>query len=145
MLDLDADALADLYASDAIHEFPFTAPGRLRRYEGREEVRAGYRAAWGASPIRLDEITNVVVHETTDPEVIVAEQEAVGTVTTTGRPFTLAFLLVMRVRDGRIAHVRDYADALGVAQALDRLPGLVESLQARRGADREGPRGSQPR
>ncbi|MFI0715123.1 YybH family protein [Streptomyces inhibens] len=49
MLDKSADDLADLYAPDAVHEFPFLFPSVPERYEGREEVRAGYRAAWGAA------------------------------------------------------------------------------------------------
>jgi len=130
MLAVSADALADLYAVDGIHEFPLTAPGRPPRYNGREEIRAGYGAAWGASPARVNEIRNVVVHETADPEVIVAEQEVAATVTTTGQPFTLAFLLVMRVRDGLIVHLRDYMDALGAAHALGRLPAIIAALSS---------------
>ena len=128
MLALSANALADLYAPDGIHEFPLTAPGRPPRYNGREEIRAGYGAAWGASPARVDEIRDVVVHETADPEVIVTEQEIAATNTTTGQPFTLRFLLVMRVRDGLIVHLRDYMDALGAAYALGRLPAVVAAL-----------------
>ncbi|MGP3922345.1 hypothetical protein [Streptomyces sp. 8N616] len=45
MLDKSADNLADLYAANAVHEFPFLFPGMPDRYQGREEVRAGYRAA----------------------------------------------------------------------------------------------------
>jgi uncharacterized protein len=73
MLHLSADELTDLYADDAVHEFPFLAPGRPERYHGREEVREGYRAAWGASPVRLEEIHNVVVYDTTDPEVVLSQ------------------------------------------------------------------------
>lgn len=134
MIRKSADDLADLYAADAVHDFPFVAPFRLHRYHGSEEVRAGYREAWETSPVRVDAIRNVVIHETADPEVIVAEQEAVATETTSGKPFTLAFLLVMRVRGGKIVHLRDYSDALGSAIALNRLPQLVErvSTQTRR-------------
>ncbi len=132
MLDFSADDLADLCAVDAVYEFPFLAPGRPARYQGREETRAGFRVAWGAAPVRVDEIRNVVAHETTDPEVIIAEQDLVATLTTTGRRFTSSFLLVMRVRDGLITHVRDYADALRTTHALDRLPTLIASLNAQR-------------
>jgi ketosteroid isomerase-like protein len=129
MLDLSADALADLYAVDAVHEFPLFAPGRPPRYLGREEIRAGYGAAWAATPARVDEIRNVVVHETADPDLIVAEQEIAATMTTTGRAFTLGCCLVMRSRNGLLVHVRDYMDALGAAVALDRLPALAASLE----------------
>jgi ketosteroid isomerase-like protein len=128
MLDWSADDLADLYAVDAVHEFPFLFPGMPERYQGREEVRAGYRAAWGASPARPREIRDVVVHDSTDPEVIAVEQVVTGTVTTTGRAFSIPGLLVIRVRGGLITHVRDYMDGLGVAHAMGRLPAVVAGL-----------------
>ncbi|MFJ2721633.1 nuclear transport factor 2 family protein [Streptomyces sp. NPDC087437] len=81
MLDKSADDLADLYAADAVHEFPFLGfPGMPERYQGREEVRAGYRAARGASPAQPQKIHDVLVHESIDPEVITVEQGVVGTV-----------------------------------------------------------------
>lgn len=128
MRDQSADDLADLYAPDAVHELPFLFPGMPARYRGREEVRAGYRAAWGASPARPQEICDVVVHESTDPEVLTVEQTVAGTGTTGGRPFRFPGVLVMRVRDGRIVHVRDYMDGLGVARAMGRLTAVTAAL-----------------
>jgi hypothetical protein len=43
MVAFDADALGDLDARDAVHEFPFLAPGHPARYHSSEEVRAAYR------------------------------------------------------------------------------------------------------
>ncbi|MCX4450346.1 nuclear transport factor 2 family protein [Streptomyces sp. NPDC087866] len=116
MLDKSADDLADLYAPDALHEFPFTAPGFPPRYEGREAVRAGYRAVWGASPVRIDEVRTVSSYETADPEVIVAEHVVVGTIPA-GASFAVPGLLVLRVRHGLITHVRDYMDTAALAAA----------------------------
>ncbi|MFG2844726.1 nuclear transport factor 2 family protein [Kitasatospora sp. NPDC048296] len=131
MLDLDADALAELYAEDGVHEFPFLFPGMPERYRGREEVRAGYRAAWGASTARPQEIREVAVHPSADPEVLTVEQCVIGTDAATGRPFSLPGLLVLRVRDGRLVHVRDYMDGLGVARAMGRLAAVVARLEER--------------
>lgn len=117
MLDKSADDLADLYAVDAVHEFPFTSPGFPPCYEGREAVRAGYRAAWGASPVQVEEIRKIAVHETADPEVIIAEHVVVGTLPTRGTTFTVPGLLVLRVPSGLITRVRDYMDGLGVVSA----------------------------
>ncbi|MEU2249506.1 nuclear transport factor 2 family protein [Streptomyces sp. NPDC019224] len=117
MLGKSADELADLYAADALHEFPFTAPGFPPRYEGREAVRAGYRAAWGASPVRIDEVRTVSSYETADPEVIIAEHVVAGTLPAGGAAFTVPGLLVLRVRDGLITHVRDYMDTAALAGA----------------------------
>src|SRR6266508_1217209 len=95
-------AMLNLSAVDALYEFPLLTPGRPARYHGREAIRAGFRTVWGASPVRVEEVRNVVIYETTDPELIVAEQEVAATATTTSRPFAVASLLIMRVQDGLI-------------------------------------------
>ncbi|KJS55510.1 nuclear transport factor 2 family protein [Streptomyces rubellomurinus] len=128
MLDMDADALADLYAEDAVHEFPFLFPGMPEAYRGREEVRAGYRAAWGASAARVAEIREVAAHPGADPEVVVVEQVVHGTISGTGKPFAFPGLLVLRARGGRIVHVRDYMDGLGVAAGTGRLAAVAAKL-----------------
>ncbi|GGM12292.1 hypothetical protein GCM10010129_65370 [Streptomyces fumigatiscleroticus] len=117
MLDKSADDLADLYAVDAVHEFPFTSPGFPPRYEGREAVRAGYRAAWGASPVQVEEVRKTAAYETADPEVIIAEHVVVATLPTRRTTFTVPGLLVLHVHGGLITRVRDYMDGLGVASA----------------------------
>lgn len=44
----------------------------------------------------------MVVHETPDPEVVIVEYEAHGTVVATGAPFEQTVIAKFRVRDGRI-------------------------------------------
>ncbi|WP_336216852.1 nuclear transport factor 2 family protein [Nonomuraea sp. LPB2021202275-12-8] len=110
MLHKSADALASLYAEDGLHEFPF---GGLRPYKGRQEIRTGYQASWGSTPAVVREIRNVVVHHSTDPEVVIVEQETV--VTVNDHPITVPSLLVLRIRDGRIIHTRDYMDTSAIA------------------------------
>jgi uncharacterized protein len=117
MIDKSADDLADLYAVDAVHEFPFGVPGFPPRYEGREAVRAGYRAAWGASPAQVKEIRRTATYETTDPEAIIAEQVVVGTLPAQNATFTVPGLLILHVHHGLITRVRDYMDSSGVASA----------------------------
>lgn len=137
MLDFSADDLADLHAVDAIYEFPFLNPTRPPRYVGREAIRAGFREAWGAVAHRrpVQRIYDVVIHETLDPEVIVAEQCFDATSIATGaETFSSRFLLVLRVRDGLILHTRDYADVLRTAQGMGRLAMLMASLSEPPGA-----------
>jgi uncharacterized protein len=133
-IDKSTDDFANLYAVDGVHEFPFTRPGVSSRLQGREEIRAFVQANWDASPLQYEEYRNVVVHETADPEVIVVEQEAAGTVTTTGRRFALPNIVVLKVRDGHIVHLRDYVNVLAVAEATDRLPALLASITGQRPA-----------
>jgi hypothetical protein len=132
MLDKNADALADLYAVHAVHEFPLLSPYFPQRLVGREEIGRHYRAVWGASPMRLLEIRDVAVHEIRDPQVIIGEAEYTAEATSTRKTFQLAFLVVVHVEKGLIVHLRDYMDALGAAYALDGLPRMIEALAGRR-------------
>ncbi|MFI8849416.1 nuclear transport factor 2 family protein [Streptomyces sp. 891-h] len=117
ILDKSPDDLADLYSIDAVHEFPFASPGFPPSFEGREAVRAGYREAWGASPVQVEEVRKVAAYETADPEVIVAEHVVVGTLPAKATTFTVPGLLILHVHNGLITRVRDYMDGLGVASA----------------------------
>jgi uncharacterized protein len=132
MIDKDADALAELYAINGVHEFPLLSPFFPQRLIGRDEIRKRYAAVWGASPIRILEIREVAVHETTDPQVLVAEAEYTAEAAAKSGTFDLSFLIVMRVEGELIIHLRDYMDSLGAAYALDRLPRLIDALSRRR-------------
>jgi ketosteroid isomerase-like protein len=59
-----------------------------------------------------------VVHETDDPEVIVAEFDYDGLITTTGHAFRFSNVQVLRVRDGLIVETRDYHDHRALARAF---------------------------
>jgi ketosteroid isomerase-like protein len=115
--------LADLYAEDAVVDQPFTAPapGHL---QGRESIREHFS---GADRMGV-ELTarNVVVHQTTDPEVIVAEFDY--DITTGDGTFSAANIQVLRIRDGLIVATRDYHDHLTIARATGRLPALTAAL-----------------
>ncbi|MDL4776450.1 MULTISPECIES: nuclear transport factor 2 family protein [Thermomonosporaceae] len=109
-----ADELPLLYAEDAVVVHPFAEP--VSPLNGRAALREHF-AQVPDLPIEI-RARNVVVHETADPEVIVAEFEYAGRVTTTGRAFTVPNIFVMRVRDGLIVESRDYAHHAAFAAAL---------------------------
>jgi ketosteroid isomerase-like protein len=70
----------------------------------------------------------VAVHETADPEVVVAEYEIQGEMTATGEPFSVSFAMVVTVRGGHIVHSRDYTDPIAGARITGRLPELIAAL-----------------
>ncbi|WP_181449342.1 nuclear transport factor 2 family protein [Nonomuraea aridisoli] len=86
------DDLADLYAEDGLHEFPF---GGLPPYAGREQIRAGYHAMWDSIGMEAQEVRRLALHRTQDPEVVVVEQDT--HVTAGGQPITVPGLLVLRI------------------------------------------------
>ncbi|HEX6469675.1 MAG TPA: nuclear transport factor 2 family protein [Streptosporangiaceae bacterium] len=107
------DRLADLYAEDAVVEHPFALP-RPARLDGRQAIRRHF-AAGSRLPLEL-RARDIVVHETTDPEVIIGEYVYDGLVTTTGRTFTISNVQVMRVRGGLIVTSRDYHNHAALAE-----------------------------
>lgn len=85
---------------------------------------------WGSLPAPpVTGFRDVRVHDTTDPEVVIAELEFDAIDHRTGRSFSSRSLLVLRGRDGEGQHVRDYADVLRVAKGLGRLAGLLEGIR----------------
>src|SRR5215472_13773892 len=106
----DADGLADLFAPDAVIEFSFHGPpGMPVRLEGREAIRDYSRHSM-ASPLRLEDYEVAELYQTQDPEVVIAEVQAKGTVTTTGRSLTATSIQILRIREGHIVLWRDFAD-----------------------------------
>ncbi|BCY10865.1 nuclear transport factor 2 family protein [Actinoplanes sp. L3-i22] len=113
----DVDTVVELMAPDGYIEWPYRPAGVPGRLQGREEIRRFLtQAAKGF--IRFDEYRNVTIHETTDPEVIIVEYEAHGTVVATGAPFQQVIIAVFRVRAGLIVSYRDYINPLPLAEAL---------------------------
>ncbi|MEV4713939.1 nuclear transport factor 2 family protein [Micromonospora sp. NPDC049374] len=110
----DADSLAD----DVVIETPFAAPGRTTRIEGKQRVLEYTQAGRALFPVRFDDCRNVVVYETADPEVIVVEYELVGMHTATGVTASAPFIGVLRTRDGKLAHWREYQHTLAIAQTV---------------------------
>jgi uncharacterized protein len=119
--------LPELYAEhiDVVHPFDPLHGAPLR---SRQELRDRMERL-AAAPRPRRTVGNVTIHETTDPEVIVAEFEYQGT-TETGQPYALPAIFVMRVRDGEIVSSRDYHDHLASARAAGRLSELFAAISA---------------
>ena len=113
------DDMSRLYAVDAVHEFPFTAQGFPSRLEGRDEIVSWLTALWGTNTLKYERYRTLATYDTIDPETIIVEQEALGTSASTGE-FALPNIVVLTVRAGQIARLRDYVNVLAAAAAIGR-------------------------
>ncbi|WP_042425687.1 nuclear transport factor 2 family protein [Streptacidiphilus anmyonensis] len=118
--------LVRLYAEDAVVETVFEPVGP-RRIEGRAALEKRFAEVEAHTPVELTPL-NVVIRETDDPEVVVAEWDYQVHHQATGRTFECANIQVMRVRDGLIVHSRDFHDHLALIVASGGLPQLVAAL-----------------
>lgn len=128
----DADSLPSLYAETTDVRHPMH-PARIPPLVSRAELARHFGARRpGYAPTLLYRPEAIVVHETKDPEVIIAEFEYRGTNVATGEPFAAPCVFVMRIRDGLIIESRDYIDHLAFAQARGQLDELIASLRPAR-------------
>jgi uncharacterized protein len=119
--------MADCYAERFVIEMPFAAGLAPERTETtREEFRA--RVTAGLAARRYTRAVDVRIHETADPEVVVVEYRLEGRKVADDSPFSLAFVMVVTVRDGLIVHSRDYSNPIDGARLLGRIAQLVALL-----------------
>jgi ketosteroid isomerase-like protein len=126
--DREFEALPALYAEQTDVRHPMSPYGDrplLTRDALREHFGAGGPRVAGVVRYEPD---NIRIHETQDPEVIVAEFDYAGTVIATGEPFRVPCVFVLRVRDGLIVESRDYIDHVAMARARGLLDELIEAL-----------------
>ncbi|WP_203821383.1 nuclear transport factor 2 family protein [Paractinoplanes ferrugineus] len=122
------DAFAELFTEDGIYEVPLAGD----RLEGRAAIRAGI-AVYQVQPEGLGtvnmELSKVVLHDTADPDVFIAEIDTVLDSPTADSPAadspaadspaaaeeepavarrTMSLVQIFRVRGEQIAHLRDY-------------------------------------
>jgi ketosteroid isomerase-like protein len=119
--------LPDLYAEQTDVRHPLSPYGDkplLSREDLREHFGGG--AAQAAAAIEFS-AQDIVVHQTADPEVIVAEWRYDGTADT-GEKFSAPCVIVMRVRDGQIVESRDYIDHVTMARARGQLDSVVAAI-----------------
>ncbi|MER5635410.1 nuclear transport factor 2 family protein [Kitasatospora sp. NPDC002227] len=108
----NADALAELFTEDGVFEAPLMPDGASlpRRIVGREAIRhtlaAHYeRQAKDTRPPNVEK-SGFVLHTTADPEVFIVEIDSVFD--TEGEDRVVPLVQIFRLRDGKIARLRDY-------------------------------------
>ncbi|MFB9905635.1 nuclear transport factor 2 family protein [Allokutzneria oryzae] len=113
----DADALAELFTEDGVFEAPLVPADHVfpRRLTGREAIRSGMaayyqRSADARGPAAEGTVNTAksgyVLHHTADPDVFIAEIDPVFDVA--GETVTMSLVQIFRLRDGKIALLRDY-------------------------------------
>ena len=106
LIDQDTEGFAGLFAPDGVIEMPFGGPDLPRRLEGQGAIAEFSRHT--AAGLRIDGFETVAVHETHDPEVVIAETVTRATLAATGQSFAAPSIQVFRIRDGKILLFRDY-------------------------------------
>ncbi|MGW6924845.1 nuclear transport factor 2 family protein [Streptomyces sp. NPDC054950] len=121
------DALPDLYGAVTDVRHPMAMPESEPLTSGRA-LQEHFTVPPDRQSLPKRRVIDVVVHETADPEVIVAEFAYEFTLPD-GSPAKVPCVFVMRVRDGRIIESRDYIDPIRTFTARADLDLLIASMR----------------
>ena len=106
----------ELFHEDAVFEYPYAPPGFPQRYVGKAALFERFKDF--PKMFRFDEFTDVQMHQTLDPNLIVVEFLGRGEVLTTGKPYHQRYISVVQMQDGKISRYRDYWNPLVVLEAF---------------------------
>lgn len=111
-----AESFVDMAADDVVMEFPYAPPGMVTRLESKAAIAEHLKNLGGM--LEFDRMGEPVVHRSTDPDLFVLEFAGYGKGVETGEPYDQQYISVIRLRDGKIVHYRDYWNPLVVLRAL---------------------------
>ena len=109
-----AESLLDMFSDDVIFEFPYAPDGLPKRLQGSAALAAHLERLGPLLSFGIMELDKV--HSA--GEVVIVEFSCMGAGVSTGAPYDQVYISVITLRDGRIAHYRDYWNPLIVLTAL---------------------------
>lgn len=104
------------FAQDAVWEMPFAPEPLAKVVPGGALI--GHFVDWFFESVPDLAIDSLVVHDTTDPELFVLELHGKATVAQNGNIYANTYCTHMRIRDGKVALIREYFDPNVVEQAF---------------------------
>jgi uncharacterized protein len=105
---------------DTIYEVLFEFPGWPRVIRGRAELMTAFKGYGGN--IALQSVDNLIVHKADEGRAVVIEYEVHGIIISTGVRYDNRFCSVIRIKNRKITHWRDYMDSLAAWNALTTRP-----------------------
>lgn len=126
LADKDVAGWVSMVAEDGAMEFPYAPPGYPQRLDGRTAI-ADYMRDY-PNKVEIASFTIEAFHQTLDPNVVILEFSVDGRAVETGRPYTMRYVGVIRLRDGKIINYRDYWNPLVAAAALGGADAMVAAF-----------------
>ncbi|MDV6259748.1 nuclear transport factor 2 family protein [Rhodococcoides yunnanense] len=106
----------DLFAPDAVLEFPYAPAGVPTRVQGREALMNHMTHFPDTFDVRF---VDLVFHKTADPSMVIAEFASVGHAVPTGKPYEQQCICVVYTDDdSRITRFVDFWNPLVAIEAL---------------------------
>jgi ketosteroid isomerase-like protein len=104
------DEWIELWADDAVLEFPFAPAGRRSRYAGKLAILAYMKPLAGR--MKLDQMEYLDIHPMRDPTMACMELGIRGHIVATGASFRQKYISIIETRQGRLLRYREYWNPL---------------------------------
>lgn len=113
----DTEAWINLFAEDAVVEFPYaSALNTPERFEGKSAI---YNYMKKMVPQMQDLVfTNVREYQTSNPNVLIAEVHGEAKIVATGRHYRQDYVMRLETKDGKIVHYREYWNPVPFINAM---------------------------
>lgn len=126
LMDGDVAGWTSMWAEDGAMEFPYAPPGYPQRLDGKAAID-DYMRDYPAT-IEITSYTIDAFHQTVDPNVVVIELSVDGRAVKTGRPYSMRYVGIVTLRDGKIVNYRDYWNPLAAAAAMGGLDQMIAAF-----------------
>ncbi|MCZ7438827.1 nuclear transport factor 2 family protein [Micromonospora sp. WMMC241] len=105
----------ELFAENGTIEHPFAPAGVRSRASGKSDL---FDYIQHFPEVFSVTFTEPQFHETTDPELVIAEFRAEGIAIPTGKRYDQQYINVVRTKDGKIVHYVDFWNPLVALSAM---------------------------
>lgn len=113
---VDGEHFFDIVTDDVVYEVLYDFPGWPRIIHGRTDLMTRFRGY--GNNIELQSADKLITHKTDGGHVIVIEYEVHGTILATSVRYNNRFCSIIKIKNRKIAHWRDYMDSLAAWNAL---------------------------
>jgi len=113
---VDGEHFFDVVTDDVIYEVLYDFPGWPRVLRGRADLMAQF-SGYG-DYIKLRSADKLIVHKADNGKTVVIEYEVHGTVLATGVEYNNRFASIIKLKNRKVSHWRDYMDSLIAWNAL---------------------------
>ncbi|MEG4457547.1 nuclear transport factor 2 family protein [Microcoleus sp. N9_A1] len=113
----DTEAWINLFAEDAVVEFPYAAAlNAPERIEGKSAIYNHMKKM--VAQMQDLVFTNVCEYQTSNPNVLFAEVHGEAEIVATGRHYQQDYVMRLETKDGKIVHYREYWNPVPVIDAM---------------------------
>ncbi|ADO56429.1 MULTISPECIES: nuclear transport factor 2 family protein [Paenibacillus] len=117
LLEENMEQWISLFDDNAVFEFPYAPKHFVQVLQGKAAIYEYIKEF--PSILRIQHFSSPTIHTTTDPSLFVAEFASEAQAVSTGKPYNQTYISVIKLKNGKISHYKDYWNPLVALEALE--------------------------